>query len=74
MTVLTVVVAVLATGFVLLLVREQRAWRRYRRASEQLVTTNKKARRTEIVQRANTQTNGGFKMRSEDTSRSGRAA
>ena len=74
MTVLTAAVATVGVLFVLLMVGEQRRWRRYQRASQELADRTNMARPAEVAGRADTSTNGGLEMHMEDISVNGRAA
>ena len=74
MTVVTVAVMVVAALFVLLMIAEQRRWRRYQRASQELADRTNMARPAVVARRADTSTNGGLKMHMEDISVNGRAA
>lgn len=71
---LTAAVAAVAVLFAVLMVAEQRRWRAYQRASQELADRTNATRPAEVAGRADTSTNGGLEMHMEDISVNGRAA
>jgi len=62
MTVLAVVVGAVAVLFAVLMLAEQRRWRRYRQASTDLASQTNMARCGRSPHRADTSTTGGLEM------------
>ena len=71
MTVVTVAVMVVAALFVLLMIAEQRRWRRYQRASQELADRTNATRPAEVAGRADTSTNGGLTVPIEHSNHDG---